>query len=130
MNVVQTENSKEFSEKLELLLEDLDCENIEQADNRLNDLFELETVNDLERVANCLNAMSEWIFFRVSKIWSEYETRYVNDVWIFTHIECDWKTYELCIEDQYVWFENGVEAMIEDVIAYEKEANGLILSCK
>ena len=59
MNVVQTENSKEFSQKLELLLDDLDCENIEQADNRLNDLFELETVNDLERVANCLNAMSE-----------------------------------------------------------------------
>lgn len=89
MNVIQTQNSKEFNDKLELLLEDLDCQNLEQADEKLNSFFELEDVNDLKRVANCLNAMSDWIFFRVSKIWSEYETCYIHDVWVFTHIHCD-----------------------------------------
>lgn len=130
MNVIATGTSKEFSEKLELLLEDLDVENLEQADERLNSFFEIEDVNDLERVVSCLNAIANGIHFRVIKLWSEYEMWYITDVWVFTYLYCDWKDYEICIEDQYVWFENGADAMIEDVIAYEKEANSLVLSCK
>lgn len=127
---METEKSKEFSEKLECLFDELDVENLDEAQEKLDHLRSDDGLDDLTEIAWLLNAMAEWIHFRVdscevSNLWQENMSR----IRVYTYVWED-KRYELCLEDDYTWYDWWIEQMVEDVVALEKEANELVLSIK
>lgn len=117
-----------IKEKIELLLEDLDVETIEQADEKIDLFRQMNETDDLDRIAWCLNSIADWIHFRVDSCRvSDYDRQAnLSRIRVYTYLWQD-KKYEVCIEDDYIWYDHWVECMVEDVIAFEKEADDLVL---
>jgi len=86
---------------------------LEKADDSFDALTE-------EQTAYLINKFSDIVWARVIRssnaIWDSRE-----DIEICTYVDPD-KNYVLVIEDQYCWYENWLEEMINDIANYELEA--------
>ena len=108
------------------LLDDIDCENVEQWDDKLNNYLQLNKYDDISRICWMINSCTDIIYTR--KItFRDYDNL---QTWlaIYCWKEFNWTAYEICLEDDYLWYEQWVEQIVKDVIAFEDLDKSFVLS--
>lgn len=106
-------------ETLELLYQVYDFTTEEELDQYLLDC-------EVDQFVNLLNEILETCHCNAPRYCGiETDWKQIIDVEIRCFKEFDWKQYEIIIEDQYNWYELGIDWVIDDMIAYEEEAEAL-----
>ena len=118
--------TQRYKDKLKDLLDDIDCENVEQWDDKLNNYSQLNEFDDIDRICWIINSCTH--ILNIRKITFRNYDNLQTWVAIYSWKEFNWTAYEICLEDDYLWYKQWVEQIVKDMIAFEELNKSFVLS--